>query len=250
MKTLQPIEKCYRQNQPNQKTSISLTSHKPTQSYLLVIVASWRNLRVDPLSTNQLEGYNPRMDEPDPLNQESVENSPLSTPLAEAGAYRLAYNEGIRNIDDQKNELSSIRQRSLQYLAFVGAATGFLVATGIKNPSRDPMFYVIAFSSTTLSFLSLILAMLILLGIRLGKKSSYTWTFMVHPRLIIKKIIEVDGGIKNEAELLRKLALSYGNQAELNEPEIRKIRITYIAFLICASMQLILWTWLVWAYAH
>lgn len=169
--------------------------------------------------------------------------------LSRAALYRLAYDEGVRSIDDQKNELSSIRQRSLQYLAFVGAATGFLVAAGIKNPNRNPMYYGIAISSTTLSVVSLFLITLILLGVRIGKSTSNSWNFIVHSRAVIENLIEPDVGSIDEAGLLKELALSYDDQAIKNEVEIKKIRTTYIIFLICASVQLILWTWLVWAYA-
>jgi hypothetical protein len=41
--------------------------------------------------------------------------------------YKMAYDEAKRLVDDQVAELDGIRQRSVQFLAFIGTGTAFLV---------------------------------------------------------------------------------------------------------------------------
>jgi hypothetical protein len=58
--------------------------------------------------------------------------SRTGTPRPEAmPMYRIAYDEGKRLVDTQLAELNGMRDRSVQFLAFVGSATAFLVGTSL-----------------------------------------------------------------------------------------------------------------------
>lgn len=66
-------------------------------------------------------------------------------PHPQAGAvYKFVYDEALRLLDHQREELMTIRTRTVQYLAFIGTASAFLAGTGLKGHSRGVEFYVFA----------------------------------------------------------------------------------------------------------
>src|SRR3954454_17779051 len=76
--------------------------------------------------------------------------------------YRVAYKESQRTLDDQADELTGIRTRAVQYLAFIGTATAFLVGASLKTFERDTPFYAISITATGLSVLMLVSVILTL----------------------------------------------------------------------------------------
>src|SRR5688572_27166118 len=98
----------------------------------------------------------------DPLEL-SVPSAPNATqrqwvePSAEAIAkhedlYEITYSEATRTLDDQAAEVSNARTRAVQFLAFVGAATAFLLGTAITGATqRDAVFYGLAIAGSALA---------------------------------------------------------------------------------------------------
>lgn len=168
--------------------------------------------------------------------------------------YVAAYEEGKRLVDDQIAELDSMRQRSVQFLAFVGSATAFLVAAGIRTDvQRTDLFFALASAATVISLLSIIAALSILLGwVRGSGRQLVTraeWRFRLSPEVLIKDWIEPDLGAHGEDRFFRDIALTYEAMETANERALRRVRRNYLIFLVLGSMQVVLWATLVWACA-
>jgi hypothetical protein len=139
-----------------------------------------------------------------------------------------------------------MRQRSVQFLAFVGASTAFLVGTGLKSPSRDGTFYVLAACASVCSLISVVLAVFLLLSLK-GLR-PVDWSFRLFPSKLIEWI-EPEVPQPDETDYLRALALQYEDMADKNTPLIALMRKYYVLFLFFGFTQLILWAWLAWAKA-
>src|SRR4051794_11682018 len=66
------------------------------------------------------------------------------------GMYKIAFDESVRALKDQVDELSGIRTRLVSFLAFIGAATAFLVGSSLTRATRDGAFYGLASLGTIL----------------------------------------------------------------------------------------------------
>ena len=168
------------------------------------------------------------------------------------GMYKLAYEEGKRTVDDQIAELDSIRGKSVQYLAFLGAATAFLVGTGLSYADRSKGVFVTAAVATMLSGLALSLCLSILTASRppwpTPKRDSWErWAFRMSPGNLLGWI-ESDVGRPTEVQFYRALAQKLEIMATENDPIMEKIRRRYYWFLASGVGQLIAWTTLAWLY--
>src|SRR5690349_1031373 len=70
--------------------------------------------------------------------------------------YKVAYEESRRTLDDQADELNRIRDRAVQFEVFIGAATAFLVGTGLQAPHRDTTFRILAGVATAASVMMIL----------------------------------------------------------------------------------------------
>lgn len=185
------------------------------------------------------------------MNNESPRRAATARPVRADGAplYQLAYEEGRRTVDDQMAELSSIRQNTVQFLAFVGATTGFLIGAGLPGiDSRGPSFYFIAISATVLSIVSVSICASILTASRhFWGGSSLKWSFRLLPGNLMKW---VDADIPpTPAQFYSKLAEVYAQMEHENSGGLKAIRARYVAFLITGFAQLCAWVSLVWIFA-
>jgi hypothetical protein len=155
--------------------------------------------------------------------------------------YRIAYQEGQRTLDDQQSELSSLRDRAVQFTVFVGAATAFLVGTGLSAPSRDATFYGLAISGSVLSALAIALLFMLL---KPSKKAP--WNYRLSSNKLITGWIESDVPPPNEAYFLRSLAQTYDQMREANEVLLKSLRWRYQALLAAGAAQVTVWAALVW----
>ena len=164
--------------------------------------------------------------------------------------YKLAYEEGKRTVDDQLAELDSMRQRSVQFLAFVGSASAFLVGTSLKATDRSPAFYVVAIAASAMTLLTVALCLSMLIAARLPLASGGTekWAFRLSPSALVKWA-EPDVHPPSESDFYRALAEKYEEMARENSSGLSKIRSRYIGFLGGAVLQLTLWLVLAWLYA-
>lgn len=155
--------------------------------------------------------------------------------------YRYAYDEAKRSLDDQTDELSGIRQRALSFLAFVGAATAFLVGTTVKGYSHtDFLFYALASAATFLILVGVILLFLVLAPIRMP------WGYRVSGADLIDCWIQSEVPVPNEGTFLRTLTREYDKMRETNEAILTRIRWLYISLIVCTAVQLVLWITLTW----
>ena len=75
--------------------------------------------------------------------------------------YQVAFDESVRALDQQSNELSAIRQRVVTYLALVVSGTAFLVGSSISRSaevagSRDAAFFGLTTLGTVLAVLTVL----------------------------------------------------------------------------------------------
>jgi hypothetical protein len=171
---------------------------------------------------------------------------PANTLEQTTGVYKVAFEESVRALEDQVEELTGIRQRLVGYLGFVGAATAFLVGSSLRpqvgGPTdRDAWFYVLAISGTSLMVVSIVCA-IFLLWPRLTKLST-----TASAKLIIGRHIERElSPVQSESELYRSLALYNDGAVDENDTVLERARKFYFGAIVVGALQLCVWVVLVW----
>lgn len=153
--------------------------------------------------------------------------------------YKLAYEESQRTLDDQADELTGIRGRAVQFVAFVGAATAFLVGTSLQTVERDVTFYWLAGIATSMSVLLFVLIIAVLVPWK-------NWEYRLSARALIRGWIEAEVPPPNEAAFLRALAQRYDDMRVNNERVLRPLRRCYVGIIAVGLSQLTLWAALAW----
>ena len=82
--------------------------------------------------------------------------SALGSSSDQQALYQVAYELGLRTLEDQRDELNGIRTRAGSFMAFVGSATAFLVGTSVQGSSRGGFFLVVAIVATIFSSLAVV----------------------------------------------------------------------------------------------
>ena len=159
-----------------------------------------------------------------------------------ADLYEVAYQEAQRALDDQAGEVKSVRDRAVQFTAFVGAATAFLVGTGLESAHRDAVFYVLASLASALSA-----ALILLLIAVLGPSNRNLWHYRVSATSLITGWIETEVPLPSNGHFFRRLAEQYDDWRVKNERLLRGIRQSYRWLIIVGSTQVTVWAALVWA---
>jgi hypothetical protein len=155
--------------------------------------------------------------------------------------YRIAYEESQRTLDDQQDELKSMRDRAVTFMAFVGAAAAFLIGTGLQVKHRDAGFYSLAIIASALSALSI--ALLIAL---LNPSTKKKWDYRLSAKSLISGWIETEVPVPSEAHFLRALATKYDDMRAVNEILLDSLRTWYRWLIVSGSAQLTVWAILVW----
>lgn len=186
----------------------------------------------------------------EPERRRPSDPMPHNTSPEKTAMYRVAYEEGKRTVDDQVAELDSMRQRSVQFLAFVGSATAFLVGSGLSAPTRGPLFLALALLASLLSIASILLVLCVLLTVvfRRGRPQRIAWNLRISARVLVEHWVGPEVGAASESKYLRDLALQYDGMAMENDPNMRVVRRRYGWFLFIGSLQVLVWASLVWAY--
>ena len=162
--------------------------------------------------------------------------------------YKLAYLESVRAVEFQGRQLEGVRQRTVQYLAFIGTATAFLVGTGLSGPTRDGWFFAIAGFGTLLAAACLVMAVRILLllsGYRFGLP-RLEWAFGMSGKRLVEWI-EPEVGAPNETDYVRALTLLNDEAYETNAVALAALSRTQTWFVLCGFAQLLVWVILAWA---
>jgi hypothetical protein len=165
--------------------------------------------------------------------------------------YKVAYEEGKRLVDDQLAELDGMRQRSVQFLAFIGSATAFLVGTSLGRVSQVGVAYeivplLLAGAASAASLIAIYLVVTMLLALSKDERLKPTnWRFRLSPEVLIRWI-EPEVPQPDEVDFLRNLADVYQKMYEYNEPRLKRLRKFYTAFVAIGFFQLVLWASVAW----
>lgn len=157
--------------------------------------------------------------------------------------YQVAYEEGRRTLDDQTDELNRMRDRAVNFAVFVGAATAFLVGTGLQAPHRDSTFYAIAILASALSALMILLLFIVL---NPAKRRKEYWNYRLSPGSLIQGWIETEVPVPSKAQFNRALANVYDDMIKRNETVLSALRAAYRWLVVTGSVQLMVWAALVW----
>lgn len=180
--------------------------------------------------------------------------------------YKTGFEEGKRAVDAQMSELESIRTRSMMFLAFIGAATSFLIGTSLGAATVSSWFFVLAVPATGLWLLTLILCLAVLMA-PLRMRSLFTpWKWRSNPKLMVmnwqfrmnalsiisrpnpKPGTEGIGRPDSEADVFQALALRLQGMWQYNDAQMEKIRHRYWLFVVTGTVQMMMWTVLAWLY--
>lgn len=184
---------------------------------------------------------------------------------------KAAYEAGHRALDQQYSALTAIRQRSVQFMAFVGSATAFLVGSAISAaPTRGILFYVSLVSATVISLASLLFLFLVLLALvrkpdldaegnrklSLHKRHYWMiwrwgraeWNFSVDPEVLIEDWVNPRINPSGISEFYRDLALHSQSQLDENDFYMVQIYRWYNLFVAFAALQVIAWSVTAWIF--
>jgi len=157
--------------------------------------------------------------------------------------YQVAYEEGRRTLDDQTDELNRMRDRAVNFAVFIGAATAFLVGTGLQTPHRDSIFYTIAALASALSALMILLLFVVL---NPAKRKRELWNYRVSPNSFVVGWIETEVPVPSKTQFNRELAGVYDTMILKNEVILGSLRSAYRQLIVVGSVQLMVWAALVW----
>jgi hypothetical protein len=188
------------------------------------------------MTTKPTDGGTPATSAP-----QGGQNLPAHVYDQKAEMYKVAFEESVRALKDQVEELSAIRQRLVQYLAFVGAATAFLVGSGLHAVTRDGMFRALVSGGTALMLITIV-CMIVLLWPTFSKFGATSSAQKIIYEMIEPKISPV----RSEGELYHDLAIYNDQAADENETILKKARALYVAAIISGALQLTVWIVLVW----
>ncbi len=155
-----------------------------------------------------------------------------------ASLYRLAYEQGLRTLEDQRDELNGLRTRACSFIAFVGSATAFLVGTSVGGLQRTDTFRFLAFSATAATFLAIACLILVL--------RPRTFDLRLSPKTLVERWIERSVPKPSEEDLLRGLAVVLDEMQAGNVAKLAWIRAWYLGLIGFGAIGLSLWTMLVW----
>lgn len=183
--------------------------------------------------------------------------------------YKVIYDESVRLLSDQLQELAAFRTRTVQYLALIGTATAFLVGTGLSGGHRDDGFFVLAGIASAAFVVTLLYGMQVLTGVvhqkpwfttkspeelACAKKKWHTprLNFYFSARALstlADNPIEV-GKDKyyGVAAMLKKLALDAEKYHDENERLIDILKHAYQLCILSGFFQLLLWGAVAWRY--
>jgi hypothetical protein len=155
--------------------------------------------------------------------------------------YQVVYEESQRTLDNQKEELNTVRDRTVQYSIFIGAATAFLVGSGLAAPHRGGSFYALAIIASLFS--------LIVIGLLLSILSPSTkklWIEGVSSDYLIANWIEKEVPRPSKAQFVRDLAIMNADSQRENEKLLAPLRARYRYLIAVGALQVVLWAALVW----
>lgn len=172
--------------------------------------------------------------------------APTTTRTDDLAMYKIAYDEARKQVEAQRDELERARTRAVQFLAFVGTSTAFLVGTTLRGAERDSVFNWLALSATALFGVSILLLVELLLALHWrGGPRRFKWRF-VEPSSGILVFIDKEVPAPNEVHLTQLLSYQYNGHWHHNKVMLSRLRYVYAACITTALVQLCLWTTTAW----
>ncbi|MCD9625633.1 hypothetical protein [Rhabdothermincola salaria] len=171
-------------------------------------------------------------------NQPETPSKAPSVSRAKADLYRLAYTESRARVHDQTEELSTMKQRAVQFVAFIGASTAFLVGSVVGNSGSIGAGGQILAGVATVFLIGMLASLTLLLWP--GK-----WSLSVQAQPLLTDWIDSDIHPPGPA-IYKELAEEVDKKADGNELELGRRRWLYVAAILCGMGQLALWIALGW----
>ena len=210
-----------------------------------------RGDRADGLCTTRAEGA-------DLCHAGRVDNVPSSAPghvpgeseaARQAELYAKAAEIAKDSLDDQLAELDAMRGRAVQFLAFVGSATAFLVGTAISGAEMRGGWFAAIGGAASVGFVALLVLLRSLLtgSARWWGGPAMDWNLRQDATTLTEWLDERGSRI-SQAAFYRYLVESYREQTVDNDGYLRALRRRYIAFLYLGSGGLLVWGALAWFY--
>ena len=155
-------------------------------------------------------------------------------------AYRIAFEEGRRRLDEQRDELNVLRTRAVTFIAFIGTATAFLVGTGLSSTVRAKHFQTIALTGTCLTLGGLACLVVILWP-------RWKFAFSMEPKTLVERWLDRDVPANpTETQLLRAWAGKQQSSIDRNHTSLEWMRWLYLGLVVAGPLGLACWTWLIW----
>lgn len=178
-------------------------------------------------------------------HSEPLPNSHGPSEGEQAAMYRIAYEQGLRTLDDQRDELNGVRSRAGAYMAFQGSATAFLIGATLSQVAPQPGFWFPwAASAGTVAFIVSLVFMILLL------RPKYVFNFRQSPKFIINEYIHYDIPCPSEADLLKRMSMDIDGFIFENEKSLAAIRNQYKWLVIFGAVSLLLWISAIWVFGR
>lgn len=179
---------------------------------------------------------------------------------------KIVYDEALRLLEGQRDELTNVRNRTVGYLALVATATSFLVGTGLKGAPRTAQFWVPAGVGTVLFTTTLLLGLQVLVGrVRNPPPEGHArllrfWSGWSTPELtlylsptVLSEVVSTPsrfGGQQGEAGLLHALARQVEKHHDTNEVVVGRLKDAYVRCVALGFLQLLVWGAIVWVHGR
>lgn len=174
--------------------------------------------------------------------------------------YEFAASRSLATLQAQHDEFSATITRAVQVIAFLGAATSFLISTtlggvaAVPENRAEPLFQVLLFLGCTMAFLAILLLVSLLTN-RPGRLRSYETTgdvrfkrewklrFMFDLRgdMLASFVLNPTGNARSSAAYF-ELVTQHARRMELyNEVHLASVRFRYRLFVLAVLLQLVAW---------
>jgi hypothetical protein len=173
---------------------------------------------------------------------DGVSNDPVDsgTEARSFEVYRLAFEQGVRTLEYQDQQVDTVRDRALKLVTITGAITAFLAGTVLREPpgSRNWLFYVLVVSGTVAFAALSFLAWRILRPIQ-------EWIIEISPATIVQSYGDEDVGL---AATYRDLALHTEWSIQENANKVRPILLCYRLSVVAVGVEVIAWVAAAWVF--
>lgn len=154
----------------------------------------------------------------------------------------LAVAEGRRALDQQREELNSMRTRAVAFSALTVSASAFLVGSGLKDATRNGWFFCLAgFGTAAFIAVAVLLVLMVVPRIK--------FRFFIQPDLLFAWT-EGEQRAPSKAIAMRALAKTLiPDMIRDNDIALGKVRRLYRLLLIAGIVSIAFWVMIVWIFA-